>query len=252
MRALPEARSCASMLPAGVIDMSLWHKLKKWIESREPRERIVLLAASAAILVAVWLNLVYDPQQLEMQTLLAQEVSLSSQIAQDRARFAELESRIGQDPNAFARERVRELQQLTREVDEELNRLYGRLILPREMSLLLTRILQQETQLRLLSLENLQPEVMLTAEVDAVPLVGVTNPAVVGSRAQGQVQVFKHGLRMRFEGSFLETIKYLQSLERNESSFFWDGLSFSLTEHPGGTITLEIFTLSTQREYIGV
>jgi MSHA biogenesis protein MshJ len=108
------------------------------------------------------------------------------------------------------------------------------------MSQVLTTILQRDTSLKLVSLEN-QPSLAL--------IEGLATPE--GGAGLG-VQVFRHGLRMVFVGNYLETIRYLRSLEQLDGNFFWDRLEFNLTTYPDGEISLEIYTLSTERGWIGV
>jgi MSHA biogenesis protein MshJ len=57
---------------------------------------------------------------------------------------------------------------------------------------------------------------------------------------------------MVFQGNYLETIKYLRSLEQLDGNFFWESLEFNLTTYPDGQISLDIYTLSTERGWIGV
>jgi len=65
-------------------------------------------------------------------------------------------------------------------------------------------------------------------------------------------QVFVHGIVLEFQGSFLDTLKYLRFLEDVSGSFFWDSISFNREEWPTARITLEIHTLSTEEGFIGV
>lgn len=225
-------------------------KLIESLEARKKEERGLLLAMLLIIIGYSWLVFVYDPLNVEQEQLDRQIISLVGQIAQEGNRYFDIQRSYGEDPNAFARNRQRELQQETIAVDARLNEIYGQLIQPRQMAEVLTTILQRETTLRLVNLENQPSSVLVsTTSGTAVPLVG---NAVAGIGQDGSIQVYRHGLQMVFEGDYVETIRYLRSLENLETSFFWDSLSYEVQEWPVARITLNIFTLSTQEEWIGV
>lgn len=229
-------------------------KLVAAIEARKFEERLVLLVMLLLFIGYGWLVLVsdrFDAGQAQQQNRIN---VLNAQIAEEANRFADIQRNYDEDPNAFARNRQQELQRQTIVVDEQLRALYGQLIQPRQMAEVLTTILQRETTLRLVSLENQPSSVLASATAGAaVPLVGeVVVGAGNGLDSEGGIQVFRHGLSMVFEGDYVETVRYLRSLENLETSFFWQSLNYEVTSWPLARITLNIFTLSTQEEWIGV
>jgi len=230
---------------------------KKFIASLEARkieERLVVLVMVVIFTGYGWLLLVSDPMGAEQDQVTRRINALNAQIVEEANRFVNIQQNYNADPNAFARNRQQELQQQTLEVDERLRALYGQLIQPRQMAEVLTTILQRETTLKLVSLEN-QPSAILTSASSgaATPLVG---EAVIGADdgldQNTGIQVYRHGLRMTFEGNYIETIRYLRSLENLDTSFFWQTLDYDVVAWPVARITLDIFTLSTQQEWIGV
>lgn len=218
-----------------------WPIVKKWLDSRHVRERGVLLAGALGVLFMGWLSLVHDTMVLWRANEAASIVATNGRILDEQNRQAEIRATYTSDPNTFALTRQRELQEAARTADARLNLLYGELISPQQMSQVLTTILQRDTTLRLVSLENQPSEALLTQAAD---------PAAGG--ADAGIQVFKHGLRMVFQGNFLEAIRYMRSLEELEGNFFWESLEYSLEQYPDGQISLDIYTLSTQQGWIGV
>lgn len=224
------------------------------LESRKKEERLLLLAVVIIVLGYGWLVLVSDRMNAGQVQLDRRISALDLQVAQEASRYAEIQRDYQEDPNAFARNRQQELQQQTIDIDERLRELYGQLIQPRQMAEVLTTILQRETTLKLVNLEN-QPSTLLTsASVGAaVPLVG---EAAVGAgeslNTDTGIRVYRHGMNMIFEGDYIETVRYLNSLENLDTSFFWQSLDYEVVDWPIARITLNIFTLSTQSEWIGV
>ena len=218
-----------------------WKELRKLVDARTLRERVALILAVVVVIAYTWLVFVFDvldAGQEENARLINNTVN---QINSELTRNQNIRDSYTRDPNAFIRTRITALEQDLREVDSTLLNLYGELILPQQMAGVLTEILQGETTLRLISFENLEPESLM--DDDEAQLQGLDDE---------QINVYRHGLRMVFEGDYLETIRFLRRVEGLDTSFFWDNLDFEVIEYPRASITLNIFTLSTQRGFIGV
>ena len=65
-------------------------------------------------------------------------------------------------------------------------------------------------------------------------------------------RVYKHPLRLEFEGDYFEVQAYLAELESSDWDFGWRRLDYVVTDHPVAEVTLEIETLSQQKSWIGV
>lgn len=219
-----------------------WVQLAKLINARKQEERVVLLLAFVATLVYAGLYLVIEPLQLKQADAARRIAVTDAQILEEQSQQEQIRATYNTDPDSFARERQQELLAAVAEADLELDRLYGQLIDPREMSLMLTRILQRDTTLELISLNNTPSELLLSSAISEDVEAGL----------QSSVELYRHGLQMVFEGTYLDTIRYLQSLEALENNFFWETLEYSVQAYPTARITLDIYTLSTQRGWIGV
>jgi len=211
-----------------------WKNIQKLIESRSLRERAILFGAVFILIFYVWLVYVFDAMNASQDATQRQINSTVGQINNELTRNQQIQNTYTSDPNAFARTRRNELQAQVDAIDSQLLGLYGELILPSQMANILSDILRKETTLRLVSLENQAPEVLF-------------------DNGQGsEIQVYRHGLNLRLEGEYLETIRFMRQVEELNVNFFWESLSYDVNEYPDGTINLNIFTLSTQRGFIGV
>jgi MSHA biogenesis protein MshJ len=219
-----------------------WHQFMKAINARKQEERVVLLLALVAVLVYAGMIFVIEPLQLQQADAARRITVTGAQLIEEDNQKAEIRATYSSDPDSFARTRQQELRAAVTEADLELDRLYGQLIDPREMSLMLTSILQRDTTLELISLNNKPSELLLSSALSEAADAG----------RQSSVELYRHGLQLVFEGTYLDTIRYLQSLEGLESNFFWETLDYSVQVYPMARITLDIYTLSTQRGWIGV
>jgi len=64
--------------------------------------------------------------------------------------------------------------------------------------------------------------------------------------------LFRHGLRLELEGSYLDFLDYLDAVERLPWQLYWGTLSLNTQEYPRNEISIEIFTLSLDEDWIGV
>lgn len=220
-----------------------WKKISTAINVRTKQERALLLLAVIAVPVYAWWVVIFEPGQTDQVGIERRVAVVSSQIVQEKNRQEEIRASYSVDPNVFARTKLDGLRTANAEADTKLNELYGQLISPREMSLMLSRLLQSETKLDLISLQNKTSELLLTSA-----FASATDAVSAGSK----IELYKHGMQMTFEGDYMETIRFLRSLERLQNNFFWETLDYSVTEYPNARIILDIYTLSTEQGWIGV
>ena len=64
--------------------------------------------------------------------------------------------------------------------------------------------------------------------------------------------LYRHGVELQLQGSYLGTLAYLKQLESLEWRFEWNALIFDIQDYPVGTVTIEVYTYSTERDWIGV
>lgn len=211
-----------------------YKKMQKLFSARAFRERVILLVAFSFIIFFVWLTFAFDVLQASQSNTERQIANELVQMNNEINRNQQISSTYTSDPNLFARRRRNELQVDINNIDEQLLNSYGELILPSQMANVLSDVLERDTTLRLIRLENFPPEI------------------IFDSGAETNIQVYRHGLSLMLEGEYLETIRFLRQVESLGVNFFWENLSYQIGEHPDGTISLNIFTLSTQRGFIGV
>ncbi|MBF0175475.1 MAG: hypothetical protein HQL63_01300 [Magnetococcales bacterium] len=83
-----------------------------------------------------------------------------------------------------------------------------------------------------------------------------TNPSAREGAAAGsefsEDAIFKHGMKIRLRGNYLDVVRYLKSLEVMKWAIFWDSLEYAVSQYPDMTVTLSVYSLSLNRELIGM
>jgi MSHA biogenesis protein MshJ len=214
------------------------------IGQRSRREQLLLLAALLVAIIAPWYSFVAKPLLVKTHTLRQQIASTEEKNVQLQLQKSEVMVRHQADPDLENRRRLEQLQAEIQQSDFRLQQMTLGLIPPKEMAQVLEKVLQREGRLQLIKLENLP----------AVALVPVSGQGGGTDESPGVVllRAYQHGLRLEFEGSYLEAVAYLQQLEALPYRFIWDELEVEVLTHPTARIVINVHTLSLQKGWIGV
>ena len=204
-----------------------------------PRERGYVVVTLCALVFAAW--------DYGINTPLGQDrARLQRALGETQARVAELGQQThvvvarGQiDPNAGVN---RQLDQLQRELDDLQRRreeLAASFMSPYEIAELLRNILKGRGELRLLGL----------ATQAARPLLEV--PSAPERRSDPDApMIYRHDLVVELEGSYFAVLDYLRALE--DQPLFWEAAELTVPAYPKARVILQVYTLSFQKEWLGV
>jgi MSHA biogenesis protein MshJ len=212
---------------------------------RSRREQFLLLAVLFAVIIAPWYSFVADPLLVKMHTLQEQIVSTREKNSQLKVQSSEVMVRNQADPDLENHRRLEQLHAEIQQSDLRLQQMTLGLIPPKEMAQVLEKVLQRESGLRFLKLENIPAVAM-------VPAGSSTVGAEAAPPGVPLLRLYQHGLRLEFEGSYLEAIAYLRQLEGLPYRFIWDELEIEVQDYPKARIVITVHTLSLQKGWIGV
>jgi MSHA biogenesis protein MshJ len=77
----------------------------------------------------------------------------------------------------------------------------------------------------------------------------------LGQSQEGEEPIaglYRHGVTLVFEGSYFDIQRYLEKLESLPWQFYWKKFDYLVGEYPTASVELEIYTLSTNKAFIGV
>jgi len=113
------------------------------------------------------------------------------------------------------------------------------LIEPKEMAIILESVLSKNVGLKLQSIESLPSK----------PIGPLATNKDGESEGFG---IYHHGMRMKFMGSYLATLKYFEALDKLPWDFYWDDLELNINKYPNASIDITVHTLSFHKGWIGV
>jgi len=229
-----------------------WEKTVIKIDAMSLRERVMIFAAAAFLLVSLINTLFLDP-------LLAQQKKLSMQVVQQQEKMKEIQANLAalmqaqkDDANSPLHERVRLIQNQIDEGELYLKARRDKLVPPEKMGDLLEQVLNKNERLQLLALETLPVTPLIeppSAKQDGSAVSSA--PAPVKSAGQER-QVYKHGVKITVRGSYADLMQYLTALEKLPTQMYWGAAKMNVTRYPTVELTLTLYTLSLDAIWLRV
>jgi len=213
--------------------MSLKAQWQAWadkIAALSQRERILILLTGLVLICA---GAIYGWLDGAALRLAQDRVALTT--AQRDLEIMDLENlgkqaRLARDPDQSVREQLVRVEGDIDRLDAELKAQTVDLIQAHEMPAVLEALLSRSTNLHMLALTSVAPQ-----------------PLMAGDQ---RINLFKHGIRLKLEGGYFDVYQYLKALEALPRHFYWKQFDYQVQEHPKAVVEMEIYTLSTSKEFI--
>jgi MSHA biogenesis protein MshJ len=229
-----------------------WQRLADRIDALSLRERaLIFLAAALALIVSV--NLLFiEPLLTRGQNLQQRVVREEVQIKAMRAQIEELAAASSIDPDADLRLRLESLRLQSEQASDTLQDIQSGLVPPQRMPALLQDLLRHNRAISLVAMRTLPVETLGVADAAAVSAASAS--AAAGERAEppaGPVgAVYKHGVEITVQGSYLDLLRYLEGIEALPWQMFWGTADVDGKDYPTVTLTLRLYTLSLDEAWL--
>ena len=148
----------------------------------------------------------------------------------------ELTDAIANDPAMMAERELEGLENAIMGSERRLRAFTDTLVAPDEMADMLRDILESQKNLTLVELQNLLVTPILTDEEN---------------KLSTEIGLYRHPVKLIFEGNYSDTLGYLGRLEGMDSRFYWSRFDYQVKDYPIAQVSLNIYTLSTQEWWIG-
>lgn len=208
--------------------------LQPWLEridAMELRERLLLLAATVVVMFLLADTLVLQPT-LKAQQLAQERIeNLNSKLNALRQNAQLLSYKADSDPMASRQQSLDKLSAELEALDSRILNQLGALVEPAQAAQVLEQVLSGHPGLKLTQLSaSSQPldDIDLDKQEDTTPGLA------------------RYQLNMVVQGSYLDLLSYLNSLEAMPWKFFWQQVEFQSTEYPAAETRLQLYTLGAR------
>ena len=217
-----------------------WLKAVTRFDALKPRERVMVWAAGAVVIVWIGFNVFIDQGLTRHKRLSTDLLGQKTALAQLQLQTSELMRAAGQDPNAAGRARIEALTAKRAQFDADLRGIQDGLVPPDRMARVLEQMLSRHAGVRLLKLRTL-------------PVSALAQPAgSAGGNPATKNPVYKHGIEVTVEGGFLDLLRYQTRLEKLPWRMFFARASVNAIDYPRVTMTVTLYTLSLEEAWLVV
>ena len=219
-----------------------WAKLAGRFDVLQPRERLMVFIAGVTIIAGLGFVLAIDGALGKNKILAANAEKQRTDLAQLQRQNAELSRLLTQDPDAEGRKRIDDLQHRLGSFDNELRGVQQGLVPPKQMVRMLEDMLDRDSRVRLVKLHTLPVKALVeaagaTATKSAVPVKNL---------------VYKHGIELTVEGSYLDLLDYQSRLEKLPWRMFFARAIVNSVDYPKVFMTITLYTLSLEEAWLVV
>jgi MSHA biogenesis protein MshJ len=205
------------------------------------REQKLLFYAVPFVICIVFLLGLLEPA-------IAQTIDTRKQIKEHKLRLVDVghsvdlvQSQLNLDTDLEIRNQIAGVDQQILILEKLFADELEQLVPPYAMPLVLEQLFAKAKKLRLMSMSSIPPSNIFGNDTK-----------INGSEESIGPELFKHGLRIRFEGSFFDTRDFLVSAEQMGWKLHWREIHFEVKEFPRAQVDIELFTLSRSEVYINV
>jgi MSHA biogenesis protein MshJ len=216
------------------------------IDAMSLRERCLIFVAAAALLLFSLQAMLFSPL-FERQKILSQRiVEQSNKISGIDAEIVKNRADQQVDPDRIARSRLQQLQQEMLQLQSAMRNVQTVLVPPDKVASTVEAVLKAHGRLRLLSLKTISANSPGMASVVQPGLAGQVSPAP----APAQGLIYRHGVQIVVRGEYPDLLAYLQALEALPTHLIWGDARLSVDGYPNSVLTLSLYTLSLDSQWM--
>lgn len=213
--------------------MSLKTQWQVWADklaALSQRERVLIMLTGVVLVGAIasygWLDAAVVRLEQDRLALSSAQRDLEIMDLENQGKQA----RLARDPDQNVRTQLAGVDEEIGKLDAALKAQTVDLIQAHEMPEVLEALLSRSANLHMVALTSLAPEPLMAGEQ--------------------RINLFKHGIRLKLEGGYFDVYQYLKALEALPRHFYWKQFDYQVQEHPKAVVEMEIYTLSTSKEFI--
>jgi len=210
-------------------------EIRDKVDALSPRERIIIAVTVVAVIFGVYNQFVLDPFLKHRKELQQQLSAIGPEMEVMQQSIESLIKRQANDPNVSLRKSIERKSQKVSELEEIIKSETKRLIDPQKMPKILGYLLSRQSALKINSVKSASGE-----------------PIYFDAERKKPSGLFKHDLTMSLEGTYYQVQSYLKNIEEMAEQVYWDDMTFESKKYPIGVLVLNVHTLSTSKELIGV
>jgi MSHA biogenesis protein MshJ len=205
------------------------------------REQVLILFCGLAVVMLMMYTFLLEPMFNHSEKLQQNSMSDTTEITILIGQVAELTEKLQDDVNGPVRERIALLERQIQNISNQVKAQTDSLVPANKMADMLEGVLAGSKGLKLIELQSIAP----------LPIL-LNQPEEVEEGEEPIAGLYRHGVTLVFEGNYFDIQRYLEKLESLPWQFYWKKFDYRVGDYPTASVELEIYTLSTNKAFIGV
>ncbi len=231
-----------------------WLQFTEVFDNQTTAKRLLILVIALAAIGLIWFYVFAAPVNATRVHLEQRFASAKAALAQISAKERDYVAAFNNDSSAAKKRELQSLKAKLDSLDSELQSLSVGLLPAQLLPQVLHDVLEKSASLALLSLTKGRAEELLLRDVEAAGIdLTLDNVAAnaVADLSSDSVRIFKHSVVIKLEGSYFQVRDFLDNMESLPWQFYWQSLDYRVLQHPRALVTLEFYTLSTEKGFLG-
>ncbi len=219
------------------------------------KERVGIFLAISVVIYGIW-DFTFMQPMLEKEAMLNSSLDQKGQLIMTLS--DQVQNLVDSDQSPQFKKNRQRLENVIGQLeltDQRLLEITSSLIAPDQMAKVLETLLVQSEGLTIRRLHGLgaKPFPEKVEKTDQELVKNSVGKEVINEEIEVEMPTaWEHGLRLEFSGSYLDTMKYLKSLEELNWKFYWDSVELEVDEYPNVNTAIKVYTLSLEEEWIDV
>ncbi len=216
-------------------------RLRQWavrFDAMSLRERLLILLTLVVSVTLLCFIYLIEPAQMASAKLRTELQLLQAQSAEARVDYELMRAAEEADPDRALQDRIDQLLQQSERQAQQFERQSAALVSPPEMMALLQQVLKGQPGIRLVEARKAAPVTLSDAAAE--------------DAAVSSADLYRHDLELVLEGDLAQVQSFLTALENANESLFWHSIDYQLGQSPKARLTLQVYTLNTTREWLGI
>ncbi|WP_435275784.1 hypothetical protein ACMAZF_01770 [Psychrobium sp. nBUS_13] len=213
-----------------------WDLLQEKHSALSLREKLLVLITVVFLVFFIGVNFVVEPLYKEYTSLKKQQETTKQSINAIELQVTNIETKLNADPLEKLQDELRLLNVAHDEQVKRLDKFQLSLVASDEMSSLVKALVNENKHLSVLSLKSMPPEAILFKDNDSTK----------------QPLLYRHSMSIKLQGRYFALLDFMKNIEAKNKSVLWSDINYRVEDYPEAIISFEIFTISTDEEFIGV
>ena len=214
---------------------SLYSDIETKFEAMSRREQTLIFYAVPLLIIVVIFLLMIEPTFVGRDALAKRINNAQLEIDMAEQSLNVLRDEVSKDPDEVLKQEIRVAEKKVSILNDIFNNQLDELVPASVMPILLEQLLAQTGAVELLEMTSIPPVNVFADQQDKADL-----------------ELYPHGLELVLKGDYFAIRQFLIDAENLGWQLYWRDLNYQVADYPMADISLTIFTLSTNKEFIRV